>query len=75
VAQIKTEREKLMSRASTTAMNRLRKKYYEDYRAFYLEELAKIGITIREYASAKTLASLKEEIKRLESLLAEKEAR
>ena len=75
MAQIKTEREKLMSRASTTAMNRLRKKYYEDYRAFYLEELAKIGITIREYASAKTLASLKEEIKRLESLLAEKEAR
>lgn len=70
----KKEREVLMGRASTTAMNRLRKRYYEDYRAFYLEELDKVGITLRESASSQTVATLQDEVRRLKNLLAEKEA-
>ncbi len=70
--QTKKERQVLMGRASTTAMNRLRKKYYDDYRAFYLEELEKAGIVIRSSASSQTVALLRDEVKRLEALLAEK---
>lgn len=70
--QTKRERQVLMGRASTTAMNRLRKKYYDDYRAFYLEELEKAGIVIRSSASSETVAVLKNEVRRLEALLAER---
>jgi hypothetical protein len=72
IDQNKKERLVLMNRASTTAMNRLRKKHYEDYRAFYLEELDKAGIVIRTHASSETVALLQAEVKRLERLLAKK---
>jgi hypothetical protein len=70
--QQKKERLVLMNRASTTAMNRLRKKHYADYRAFYLDELDKAGIVIRSQASSETVTSLQAEVKRLERLLAER---
>lgn len=72
IDQNKKERLALMSRASTIAMNRLRKKHYADYRAFYLDELDKAGIAIRTHASSETVVILQAEVKRLERLLAER---
>lgn len=72
IDQNKKQRLVLMNRASTNAMNRLRRKHYTDYRALYLEELDKAGIVIRSGASSETVASLQAEVKRLEALLAER---
>jgi hypothetical protein len=70
--QQKKERQMQMQRASTTAMNRLRKKYYMDYRAFYIEELDKMGIVTRTNPASVKVVELEAEVKRLERLLAEK---
>jgi hypothetical protein len=71
--QQKKERQMQMQRASTTAMNRLRKKYYMDYRAFYIEELDKMGIVTRTNPASIKVVELEAEVRKLKRLLAEKE--
>lgn len=66
------ERGRLMSNCQGKAQNKLRKVYAEDYRKFYLEELKKVGITLRGEGSTAKIQEMAQEIERLNQLLAEK---
>ena len=48
--------------------------YAEKYREFYLEELKKAGIILRDEGSSKEVQELSDEIERLKKLLEEKGA-
>ena len=61
-----------MSNCQGKAQNRLRKEYNEQYRAFYLEELKKAGITLRRNGSTAEIQELNDEVERLKELLKEK---
>lgn len=68
------ERNKILIKANTDALTRLRREFHTEFRAFYLEELAKHGITLNKgRASDLTVSKLQAEVERLKALLAEKE--
>lgn len=66
------ERSKLIAKANTEALKRLRREFHNDYRTFYKEELEKLGVSIRPHITDKRVAELQDEIVRLNQLLEEK---
>ena len=65
------ERRKLIVKANTEANTRLRHEFHKEFRAMYFEELEKLGVSIRRSRADKRVEEMKEEIKRLQNLLAE----
>ena len=68
------DRKRILSNCQGKAQNRLRIMYAEKYREFYLEELKKAGIILRDEGSSKEVQELSDEIERLKKLLEEKGA-
>jgi hypothetical protein len=71
---INKERNKILVKANTDALKKLRKQFHAEYRAFYLEELAKHGVVLQGGGGDTKIAELQEEVKRLQALLTEKGA-
>jgi uncharacterized small protein (DUF1192 family) len=69
---INKERNKILVKANTNALKRLRREFHKEFRAFYLEELAKAGVTLQGGAGDETVAKLQAEVERLQALLADK---
>lgn len=69
---INKERNRILVKANTDALKRLRKEYHAEFRAFYLEELAKAGITLQGGGGDQKIKNLQAEVERLKALLAEK---
>lgn len=55
------ERERLTNLCHARARNTLRKIYKEQYRVIYMEELKKVGITLRETGSTAEVHRLVQE--------------
>lgn len=69
---INKERNKLLVKANTEALKRLRRQFHTEYRAFYLEELSKLGITLQGGGGDAVVKNLQAEVERLKALLEEK---
>ena len=68
------DRKRILSNCQGKAQTRLRIVYAEQYREFYLEEIRKAGIILRDEGSSKEVQELSGEIERLKKLLEEKGA-
>lgn len=68
------DRKRILSNCQGKAQTRLRIVYAEQYREFYLEEIKKAGIILRDEGSSKEVQELSDEIERLKKLLEEKGA-
>ena len=68
---IDQERRKLIVKANTSAITRLRQEFHTEFRKMYFEELEKLGVSIRRIKADTRISEMQDEIERLKELLAE----